>query len=410
MNIKEKDCIISADTILCKEELNVVKEHSLLIRDGYIREIIPNTILHKYISKSNNADDFCLIKDTNIRVRYINLGNKTLLPGLIDTHSHLSLDARRKDHLFMMNDRECIQTVRAIQNIKDDIMAGITTLRSLGDKYHIDVFIRNMVEKNELDGPHILASGIGMKGIHGHGYVGQSYTGENEFRKISRENLQQGTDWLKLFITPGIPQKNGDLIPCFLSEKEIAVVTEEAHAVGKLVTAHCIGGEGLRRCITNHVDMIEHAYCVTDNEIEFMVKHNVRLCLTSGIFLDSSREVFCHQSLVDALQYHRENVAKTTKRIIESGIDFSLGSDAYHGLVYKEAIIVSQLGSSNKKSLQGITSQAAKHLNLQHKCGQIEKNLCADLIACKDNPLENLETLSHPCFIMKHGKLYKYNE
>ncbi len=403
MKLLKGDTVISASTVLCGEELIPVKDHSIIIRNATVIDIVPSDRIFRI---AHNGEK--ILKDSSVSsIHTIDLKKYTVLPGLIDTHSHLFLDARVKNHLFMMETKECVQTVYAMKNIEDDLMAGITTVRSLGDRYHLDVALRDLVEKGDVIGPDLKVSGIGMKSIHGHGYVGKSYTGAYEYRKASRENLACGVDWLKIFITPGIPPLSGNIVPCFMAHDEIQAVVAEAHAVGKMVTAHCIGGEALHRCIVNGVDMIEHAYCVERREVDLMMNSDIKLCLTPGIFLDKSREAFCHKDLVTKVRKHRTFVAQSMKYIIDSGIAFSLGSDAYHGLVYKEALIVEQLGASIKTALQGITSVAAKHLGISHECGVIKKGVSANIIATKKNPLQQLDTLSDVSFVMKRGVVYK---
>ena len=130
---------------------------------------------------------------------------QVLMPGMVDCHSHLALDARLPGHLGLMEDSEAKQTIRALKVLQDNLRAGITGLRSVGDRYYLDVLLRDMIEQGSLEGPWLQVAGIGMKGLHGHGYVGKSFSGKEEFRRQARENMFHKTDWLKIFITAGAP-------------------------------------------------------------------------------------------------------------------------------------------------------------------------------------------------------------
>jgi imidazolonepropionase-like amidohydrolase len=198
----------------------------------------------------------------------IDLGSSILMPGMIDSHNHTSLDARLDGHLDMMNDSECALTIRAIKCMRDDLMSGVTSSRCLGEKHYVDVTLRNEINAGRLEGPRLQVAGIGMRSVHGHGYVGVPHTGEQEFRKTCRENMLRKVDLLKIFVTGGAPPLSGDFVPCFLSVEEIATVTSEAKRMGLRSAAHCIGGEGLTHCIKAGIDVIEHAYCAADTDLE----------------------------------------------------------------------------------------------------------------------------------------------
>ncbi|WP_320129179.1 hypothetical protein [uncultured Sphaerochaeta sp.] len=165
-------------------------------------------LIHNQIITIEQSKITAIVSGTSSDADIVIQGNKTLLPGLIDCHSHLALDARIFGHLDMMEDCEAKQTIRALVSLQDNLKAGITGMRSLGDRYYLDILLRNMIQEKTLEGPWLQVAGIGMKGLHGHGYVGKGFSGVEEFQRQSRENLFRGADWLKIFITPGAPPKN----------------------------------------------------------------------------------------------------------------------------------------------------------------------------------------------------------
>lgn len=112
----------------------------------------------------------------------------------------------------------------------------------MGDKYYIDIIFKHMIDSGRLAGPRLLATGTGIKGSHGSGYIGNPHCGADEIRRTCRQNLKKGADLLKLFITPGVPDPEADFVPSYLTRREIEAAVEEGAMAGIPVAAHCIGG------------------------------------------------------------------------------------------------------------------------------------------------------------------------
>jgi len=380
--------VLFTEKILVGSSLHEERNQYLLINDGVIQAIYPQGSLPEEIK--------------TLPVRTLPAGT-VAMPGMIDCHTHLALDARIPGHLDMMEDAECLQTLRALVSLRDDLNQGITTLRSLGDRYYIDVILRDRINAGQLLGPRLQVAGIGMKGLHGHGYVGQGFSGVEEFRRMSRQNLYRGTDWLKIFVTAGAPPTTGTHVPFYLSRAEIRTVAEEAKAIGKRSCAHCIGGEGLRYCTEEGVDVVEHAYWATEADTELLVKHGTWVCLTPGVFLDEGREQYCPAAHVEKVRKTRGEVAKRLSQLIKSGVKYAIGSDAYHSLLYKDVQYVHELGASKLEALQGVTVRAAELLGMQDKIGVLKPGAAADIIAVEGNPLVDLAALAQVRFVMKGG-------
>ncbi|MFR5732749.1 MAG: amidohydrolase family protein [Clostridium sp.] len=174
----------------------------------------------------------------------IDLKNTTLMPGMIECHNHLSIDATIPEHLELLAwSTECELTLIALDGFRKDLMSGVTTARCMGDRFYIDVTLKKLIEQGKVAGPKLLAAGIGMKGSHGAGSIGSPHCGPEEIRKTACENLKKGVDLLKLFITPGVPDPESEFVPSFLSLEEIAMAVSEAARKNLPVAAHCIGGQ-----------------------------------------------------------------------------------------------------------------------------------------------------------------------
>lgn len=329
-----------------------------------------------------------------------------LMPGMIDSHAHLALDARIPGHLEKMEDPDSKQTLRALRSVLDDLDAGITGLRSLGDRSYIDVLLRDLIDKDAFAGPWLQVAGIGMKGLHGHGYVGKGFSGVEEFRRQCRENIFNHVDWLKIFITAGAPPLAPKThVNCYLSREEVHTVIEESHGCGLKTSAHCIGGLGLRYCAEEGIDTLEHCYWATDEDIDLIKKHDTQVCFTSGVFMDESRLPLCPPSHADAVHKTRDEVVRRLARLVEAKPRFVLGSDAYHGLLYREVEWSVALGMDRKEAVKGVTvygGDLAENLT-----GQLSPGYHADMICVAENPLQVPSALSRVLHVMKNGKMIR---
>ena len=397
---------MSIKAILAKEalvgpELEVLKDACILVEDGKISEIMTKA---DYTAFKNGAGAAASIEETD-------LGDRTVMPGLIECHAHLALDARVPNHLDLFaGSSECEHTISALKGLKDELMAGITTSRSLGDRNYIDVVIRDQIKAGKVTGPDLLVCGVGMKGRHGHGYVGQSHSGVEEFRRTARENMYRGVDCLKIFVTPGAPSKTADdFIPCFITPEEIRTVVTEGKQLNIPTVAHCIGGMGLNYCVQEGVYCIEHLYSIKPEQVKLLEEqHEGWVDLTSGIVLDPGREEFLSPGHIRNMQGGRAYTRECLIPVYNSDkIRWTIGTDAYHGNLYKEVEIAVDCGAEPLRAVKAVTVNAAKMLRIDGKKGQLAKGLNADIIAVPSNPLNNVSVLGDVSFVMKSGTVYK---
>ena len=388
-----KRTILNAGMILCGEQLTPLENGSLIIEDGIIREILPR-----------KAREALSLED----VEEISLPHMTLMPGMIECHNHLCIDAALPEHLELLAwSNECQLTLLALKGLKEDLMSGVTTARCMGDKFYIDVTLKKLIEDKKVDGPRLLAAGIGMKGSHGAGHIGMPHCGAGEIRHTCRENLKKGADLLKLFITPGVPDPASTFVPSFLSLEEISTAVSEGARLGIPTAAHCIGGQGLKDCIDGGVDVIEHMYMASEQDVERLAASRCVVDLTSGIFLDPSREEFLSPANALKVRLNRSRVRENVARIIKARLPFVLGTDAYHGFLYREVGYAVELGADPVTAIQGVTSRAARVCRLEDRIGKLENGMEADIIAVEGNPLEDVSRLSQVGLVMKGGVVYR---
>lgn len=383
--------ILKADRVLVGEDLNLKEHMAVIVRDGKIEEIVPQA-------------ECPAVEGAEV----IDLKNTTLMPGMIECHNHLSIDATIPEHLELLAwSTECELTLIALDGFRKDLMSGVTTARCMGDRFYIDVTLKKLIEQGKVAGPKLLAAGIGMKGSHGAGYIGSPHCGPEEIRKTARENLKKGVDLLKLFITPGVPDPESEFVPSFLSLEEIAMAVSEAARKNLPVAAHCIGGQGLKDCIDGGVQVIEHMYMCTPQDAEWLANSKCIVDFTSGIFLDPTREETLSANNAYWVRKNRPRVRERLKLLMSTGVPYVLGTDAYHGYLYREVGYAVELGSDIVTALKGVTSNAAKVCGLGDRIGSLKKGYAADIIAVDGNPLTDVECLAKVPFVMQDGNIVK---
>ena len=385
------DIILKADRVLVGEDLNLKEHMAVIVRDGKIEEIVPQA-------------ECPAVEGAEV----IDLKDTTLMPGMIECHNHLSIDATIPEHLELLAwSTECELTLIALDGFRKDLMSGVTTARCMGDRFYIDVTLKKLIEQGKVAGPKLLAAGIGMKGSHGAGYIGSPHCGPEEIRKTARENLKKGVDLLKLFITPGVPDPESEFVPSFLSLEEIAMAVNEAARKNLPVAAHCIGGQGLKDCIDGGVQVIEHMYMCTPQDAEWLANSKCIVDFTSGIFLDPTREETLSANNAYRVRKNRPRVRERLKLLMSTGVPYVLGTDAYHGYLYREVGYAVELGSDIVTALKGVTSNAAKVCGLGDRIGSLKKGYTADIIAVEGNPLTDVECLAKVPFVMQDGNIVK---
>lgn len=388
--------IITARTVLAGSELEEIQNGAVVVEDGKVVKVVP-------------AEQ--LTEEDRAQAEWIAFEDETVLPGLIEGHNHLSIDARKSNHLEILGTAtECKLTLLAEEGLYDDLLSGVTTVRCMGEKHDLDLKLKKEIDAGNLVGPDILPAGVGMKGSNGSGYIGAPHSGVEEFRRTARSNVAKGVKLLKIFTTPGVFSTEQDFIPSFLSAEEIRTVVEEAHRLHLPVAAHCIGGQALRDCVEQGVDVIEHAYCASKEDIELLKAHpDCWVDLTTGIYLDPDREQYLSENNARNVRAGREIVRECVGNLVRAGIHFALGTDANHGLLWKEVVYTVELGASKRDALKGVTSNAAYISHLSGKKGELTAGADADIIAVKGNPLEDPAVLADVSFVMKKGVVYKKN-
>jgi len=360
----------------------------------------------------------------------IDLGDRTLLPGLIDCHVHAGFDGS-PNHENTLLELFPFQVLKASLNMKKDLEAGFTTLRCMGDKGYLDIGLKQAIDAGVIPGPRLRVSGhaISITGGHadmdlppdvtvyeGYGIIAD---GPEEVRKAARQQIKYGADIIKLMATGGVLSGADEPGSQQLSLEEMKVAVEEARKAEKKVAAHAQGNAGIKDAIRAGVDSIEHGFFLDEEAIEMMLANNVYLCPVQQALQRLVERGGKGSGLPD-YAYRKAKLVEVAsvaslKMAMEAGVKIVIGTDVGsslnpHGDNAVELDWMVRHGMSPQQALIGATSLAAELLGMADQVGTIKSGMFADLIAVKGNPLEDINVLKEVDFVMKDGEIIKWEE
>jgi imidazolonepropionase-like amidohydrolase len=359
----------------------------------------------------------------------IDLSQATVLPGLIDAHTHVysSLNAGAR-----VNTSKEAWTIMAMGNAQTTLRAGFTAARDVGThgEGYGDVDVRNAINRGLFEGPRMQVStrGIGASGSDYIGTPGTTITGGNEeihgadqAREVVREQIRYGADWIKVFPTAGYSfSPDGELYvePTF-TLAELQAIVDEAHRHQHKVAAHSYGGEGLRNSVIAGVDCIEHGQGLDDSEVAMMIQKGIYYDVTGyrytmpEIAENDRKNTGGKYSIIPIFERNFKNaLAKGVKVVYGSGVDGTAGdprsSGPYnHGTQALDFIWLVDHGMTPAAAIQSATVVDAEMLGWQDRIGSVDKGKFADLIAVSGDPLKDISELQRVKFVMKGGKVVK---
>ncbi|MBT9444789.1 MAG: amidohydrolase family protein [Hyphomonadaceae bacterium] len=353
----------------------------------------------------------------------IDLSTKTVLPGLIDTHVHLTTDAT-VSYLDSYHITPARAGVFGAMNARRTLLAGFTVARNLGSDSYADGALRDGVERGDIPGPHIFAAGgmISMTGGHGDdNHLAPQYRysssdvadGVEGVRHAVREHVKFGADLIKFATTGGVFSSNTSPGTTHFSLEEARAIVEEAHNLGRTVAVHAHGAGGIKIAIRAGADSVEHASLIDDE--------GIRLARAAGTFLSMDiyntdytqaegrrngvPEVNIRKDR-DIGDIQRENFRKA----VRAGVRLTYGTDAGvypHGDNAKQFAVMVRYGMTPMQAIVAATRTGAQLLKREDDFGAIAPGRFADIIAVDGDPLTNVTALERMAFVMKGGQVYR---
>lgn len=350
----------------------------------------------------------------------IELGDEaTLLPGLINMHTHMSFSGGASVLHDQLHDSTEMLMIRTTENLRLSLATGVTTLRDCGTRNHIALAARQAVEDGLLPGPRIIASGNGITTTGGHcWYCGTEADGETEIRQAVRAQVKAGLDFIKLFSTGGNLTPGTNSLEAQYTEAELCAATEEARRLGRRTASHAHGTPGVLNSIAARVTTIEHCSFQTVNGLEYqesiaaqVAELGIYVCPTvfNGLTkLEGQLDFEPTAQQAFALKLRQQRL-ESTKRLAEQGVKLVSGNDAGVSHCnfgdYPDDLIltVEGCGLSPAYVLKSATSVAAEAMG-RADFGAIRPGLRADLLGVRGNPLEAIATIKQRLLVMAEGK------
>lgn len=393
------------------------ERQALVLEDGRIRQVLPQGDLTRTMRQDAVLTD---------------LGDATVLPGLIDTHVHLTFNAAANHEIVrraVTEESDARLALRALANARAHLASGVTTVRDVGGRGFVTLAVRDAVRDGLVSGPRMRVSGPAISTTRGHlNYLGAIANGEAELRQRATEVLDAGADFVKLCATGGIMTAESDPMGSQYTTEALRAAVEVAESRDTLVAAHVLASEGLVRCVEAGVRSIEHCLWQDEPGIfrfdpEVAARMRERGIFAGLTFAGISQARYREHALGRAPQEEMgvwrarlENRYAAEREMVASGVRYVLHSDAgvretpFGDFWLVLATACFELRLSPLEAIRAATSSAAELMGLSDEVGTLGPGKRADLLVVDGNPAEQIEALATPRLVLMDGGVVMRNK
>jgi imidazolonepropionase-like amidohydrolase len=355
----------------------------------------------------------------------VDLAHSFVLPGLIDSHVHLTLQTEPDSMLQLVRKSAADQAMDGVAYARRTLYAGFTTVIDLGGENDAVFAVRDAANANKFPAPHIIASGEYITATGGGGDV-QGYrpevmavlhdpnqcSGADECARVVRQQIQRGADIIKVIATGSVISETATGVGNQFSDAELESIVTTAHRMGKRVTAHAHSADGINAALRAGVDSIEHGSYLDNNSIALFKSHGayyIPTLMAGATIVKMANEGGLPPATADKARTVGPVMLGAAKRAHQAGVRMAYGTDtgvSAHGLNAGEFSLLTQAGFNPLDSIRMATVWAADHAGIADKAGALRPGYRADIIAVDGDPTADTHTLEHVRFVMKDGVVY----
>jgi imidazolonepropionase-like amidohydrolase len=417
-SIADTTIYLHAGRLIDVREGRVQTEMTLVIEADRIVAIEQGYVSPKPLANGENSE-----------TEIVDLRDYTVMPGLMDMHTHLLAQHHRGVYAekFFMNDADF--ALRSVRFAEQTLLAGFTTVRDLGDNGTNSVALRKAISEGYVVGPRIFTSGKSIATTGGHGDPTNGVKGDfskdagpidgvingvDEARKAVRQRYKEGADLIKLTATGGVLSLAADGLNPQFTDEELAAIVEIAKDYGMTVAVHAHGTEGMKRAVLAGVDSIEHGTFMTPEIMRLMKERGTYYVptISAGVWvaMKSEEPDYFPPIVRPKAALIGPQIRKTFADAHAAGLKIAFGTDSGvspHGDNAQEFELMVEGGMSPMAAIQSATIVAAKLLRIDDRLGILEPGKIADVVAVKGDPLENISLMRQVGFVMKDGAVFK---